>query len=130
MIFLRTNPGDLMKTVCFGEKFNLNIQEGAAVEGENVTVIVKSVARLQVPRGGDQFILQLTLTQGGATEAINLDGPFQFPTNNVRLERGRYRISVTDIDFMGRFATLIIERLVSPPPKRGKGKEGSGKTKN
>jgi hypothetical protein len=55
--------------------------------------------------------LQLTLAQGEAIEEVNLDGPFRFPTNAVQVQRGNYLISVPDIDFMARFATLIIKRI-------------------
>ncbi len=106
-----------MKSVRLGEKFDLNIQESVTVEGENLVVTTKSIARLQIPVGGDQFVLQITLTRGVATEEVNLDGPFQFPTNAVHAQRGEYHISVPDIDFMARFATLVIEKVPAKPPK-------------
>ncbi len=81
------------------------------VEGEQLIVTTTSVARLRVPRGEERFILQLSLTQGDVTEQVNLDGPFQFPTNAIQVQRGNYCISVPDIDFMARFATLIINRI-------------------
>ncbi len=108
-----------MKSVRLGQKFDLNVHESAAVEGETLVVTTKSVARLQVPKQGNQFILQLTLARGDASEDVNLDGPFQFPTNAVQVQRGEYRILVPDIDFMARFATLVIERVTPKPQKAG-----------
>ncbi len=111
------HASDLMKSVNLGEKFDLNIHESVAVEGEQLVLTTKSVARLRVPKGGDQFILQLTLAQGENVQDINLDGPFRFPTNTVQIQRGNYLISIPDIDFMARFATLIIEKVTTKPQK-------------
>ncbi len=111
-----------MKSARLGEKFDLPLHESVGVENTDLVVTTKSVARLMVPKQGDQFILQLTLARGDATEEVNLDGPFQFPTNAVQFQRGDYRISVPDIDFMARFATLVIERVTTKPQKVGKKK--------
>jgi hypothetical protein len=118
-----------MKSVHLGEKFDLKIHESVIVEGENLVVTIKSVSRLQVPKQGDQFILQLTLARGDASEEVNLDGSFQFPTNAIQVLRGDHRISVPDIDFMARFATLVIERVTPKPQRAGKKPEKSGKKK-
>lgn len=128
-MFIKTSSSGIMKTkiVHLGEKFDLPLQESVAVEDTNVILTTKSVARLMVPKQGDQFILVLTVACGEITEDVNLDGPFQFPTNAVKVQGGNYLISVPDIDHMARFATLVIEKVPAKPMRTGKNLSRIGK---
>jgi hypothetical protein len=89
------------------------LKESAQVGDTPLFITLKDALRYQSSEGADQFHLVLVATNEWTDEEMPLDGPFDFPDNDVQLPWGEFVIRIVNLDCNACSSSMIIEETES-----------------